>query len=247
MAVLSALFAQRLPTMNWLIGLSTGTAIGLVAWRLGWLTLPGALAAAMVGGAYYAGAGWPGACALITFFITGSLLSRLRDVREGPRSAWQVLANGGVGAAFAASGHTMPAFCAIATACADTWSTEIGMRFGRAPRNVITLRIVAPGASGGVTLAGLVGAAIGASVVAAWDYSPIILAIGFFGSVFDSVLGAVVQGRFRCSVCGCQVEERTHCETAAALAGGVPWIRNDAVNFLTTLVAGFAGWLAAGP
>ncbi|MGH7328781.1 MAG: DUF92 domain-containing protein, partial [Polyangiaceae bacterium] len=116
---------------------------------------------------------------LFAFFVTSVALSyvgrarkqRLESVEKGgPRNAWQVAANGGVAtlcavlAALLTRGSTAPshqayallwAFAgAYAAATADTWSTEVGSAFGGVPRSIASFRRVAPGASGGITLAG---------------------------------------------------------------------------------------------
>lgn len=82
--------------------------IGALGHRLGWLTLDGAIAAAVVGGCIFGFAGWQGAVVLLLFFVSSSLLSRLnREEAHGadsqpkksqPRNARQVLANGAVAA-----------------------------------------------------------------------------------------------------------------------------------------------------
>ena len=73
--------------------------IAFLAWRAKALTVWGAVAAALVGFCHLAFAGWPGAEALLLFFGTSTLLSRLGKQRKatlgfekgGPRDAWQVL------------------------------------------------------------------------------------------------------------------------------------------------------------
>ncbi len=61
--------------------------IGALGHRLGWLTLDGAIAAAVVGGCIFGFAGWQGAVVLLLFFVSSSLLSRLnREEAHGADS-----------------------------------------------------------------------------------------------------------------------------------------------------------------
>lgn len=153
-----------------LAGAVLAAAIALAAWRAHALTSGGALAAFAVGTITFGAGGVPFAAVLLAFFVSSVALSRLgrarkRDLvdigKSGPRDARQVLANGGI-----------PTLCAVlfalthdarwswafagayAAATADTWATEIGTLVRQPPRSIFTLRPVATGLSGGITLAG---------------------------------------------------------------------------------------------
>jgi uncharacterized protein (TIGR00297 family) len=170
------------------------------------------------------------------------------------RDAWQVLANGSVAAACAAAyGFThspvlAAAFAgAFAAAAADTWGTEIGTLARNAPRSIVTMRKVAAGLSGGVTLTGTLAEIAGALAVAftAWaaGIAPwwIAGAAGFAGALVDSVAGATVQALRYCSRCDRLCETDPHvCGSSTAIVRGFPAINNDAVNFLATLTGAAA-------
>jgi uncharacterized protein (TIGR00297 family) len=153
-----------------LAGAVLAAAIALAARRAHALTTGGALAAFAVGTITFGAGGVPFAAVLLAFFVSSVALSRLgrarkRDLvdigKSGPRDARQVLANGGI-----------PTLCAVlfavthdarwgwtfagayAAATADTWATEIGTLMRQPPRSIFTLRPVATGLSGGITLAG---------------------------------------------------------------------------------------------
>jgi uncharacterized protein (TIGR00297 family) len=144
--------------------------------------------------------------ALIAFFVSGSLLSRIKseagqraDRRTGKgqtRDAAQVLANGGVAAACALVSAIVPAgdagywtagaIGALAVAAADTWATEIGGLSKNPPRSIATWKRVFPGESGGVTGYGTIASFIGGAVVgcigssfAAPQIAPQTIFIGF--------------------------------------------------------------------
>ncbi len=114
---------------------------------------------------------------------------QLTDIgKGGARDAWQVLANGGVATLCAVRASTrittpglegdaadgasltepwIAAFAgAYAAATADTWGTEIGTLVRGRPHSILTLKPIATGLSGGVTLAGSAAEAAGALWIA---------------------------------------------------------------------------------
>jgi uncharacterized membrane protein len=117
------------------------------------------------------------------------------------------------------------------------------MRAGRTPRSILTLRRVAPGTSGGVTLAGILGAlAVGLSFVLGSQHARqrrffAAMASGLAGCVLDSVLGATLQALYRCPACDVVLESPRHaaCGAQATLVRGWPSINNDAVNAIATV------------
>src|SRR5262249_36104267 len=92
----------------------------------------------------------------------------------------------------------------VATAAADTCSSEVGKAYGRRTFLITTLRPVPPGTEGAIsaegTAAGLLGAAAIAAVgLAVGLYSPaagsLVAAAGLLGSLAESVLGTVAEKR----------------------------------------------------
>lgn len=124
------------------------------------LTRDGALGAVVVGASVFGLGGWQPSLLMVVFFFTSSLLPRVlgRARQSERRHFWQVMANGGtptlaVWLAFLAPALAERAWLAyiasLACATGDTWATEIGMRFGRQPRLILTGAPVPPGTSGG--------------------------------------------------------------------------------------------------
>jgi uncharacterized protein (TIGR00297 family) len=228
------------------------------------LAASGVPAAWAVGASTLWTAGWSGGAILFAFFVPSSVISRLRvapvstlDAKGDRRDGWQVLANGGFPALGAACASTTEAAVVVlaaglAAAAADTWATGVGIHSRSHPRHLVTGRIVPAGTSGGVTLLGTIGALGGASLVAltAWPllgprWFGGLIGIGMTGMVIDSVLGATIQGRFRCPGCDQPSEKRIHrCGARTEHVGGLRWISNDGVNALATGLATAAGWLA---
>lgn len=176
--------------LDWLIGAVCAGLIAVLAYKKQWLSGSGAYAAAIMGTIYY-GAGnllWFGL--LILFFISGSLLSKMKGERKrkleqdyaktSRRDAGQVFANGGLGMVLCLGNAIIPhpawvlAFVGVmATVTADTWATEWGSLSRKPPRSVLNGRVLEAGASGGVSVRGTLAAAIGALLigVAAWAFS----------------------------------------------------------------------------
>ena len=249
-------------------GFALAGGIALAARRTRSLSPSGALVAVVVGTVCIA-AGWSWGILLIAFFLTSSALSRWRgDVKArrtammvakgGERDARQVLANGGVFAAFAGLTLTAPSEAwlvvgagALAAATADTWATEIGSLSSVPPRSIVSGQRVVPGTSGGVTVLGSAASIAGAGFIAAlawmvgWPAAATLGAVagGVAGSLADSMVGATLQARRWCPECSVGTERPEHsCGTATVHAGGLRWLDNDGVNVL----AGGVGALVAG-
>jgi uncharacterized protein (TIGR00297 family) len=252
------------PLTNFDIGIVAAAAIAFAAYRVRALSGGGALAAWAVGAATFGGLGTPGAAILLAFFVSSVALSRWRGTEKrtklvdigktgGARDAAQVLANGGVAAACAIAALFDPRFAvafaaAFAAATADTWGTEVGTLARRRPRSILTLRPIATGLSGGVSLPGSVAEIAGALLIAAVAFAAGIHAFapiaagGVAGALCDSVLGASAQALRWCPQCKRPCETEPHiCGANTTPLRGIPAFGNDAVNFCATLAAASIG------
>jgi len=250
-----------------IIGAVAATLVAFLAYRAKSLSAGGGVAATIVGTIAVA-AGWSWGALVVVYFVSASALSRFHSAertervggvidKDGPRDGRQVLANGGAFALAAIGWIVSPdplwqslAVAALAASAADTWATEIGTLARATPRSLVDWRIVPPGTSGGVTLqgsfAGLAGAALVALVawLLRWPASAVAAAIigGAAGCLLDSWLGATIQSRRRCEVCGKATEMRVHfCGNSTRHVGGWRWLDNDAVNALSTLGGALVG------
>jgi uncharacterized protein (TIGR00297 family) len=180
--------------------------------------------------------------------------------KGGARDAWQVIANGGLGGLLLICWYIHPhpvwflLFAAsLAAATADTWATEIGTLSRRNPRSIVTFKPVPAGTSGGISLIGTLGSVLGSLVLAAacWLVSPhhsqsimngraflLVFAAGVAASLFDSLLGATLQAKFRCPVCSKVTEKEHHCRgQRTEFIQGVHWMNNDRVNMAAAAFA----------
>jgi uncharacterized protein (TIGR00297 family) len=222
----------------------------------------------MVAWVVLTGAGFRGLALLALFVVSGSVLvqtsSGKRQTGNGGsepgrfpfrvsrfpprRRAIQVLANGWTAALGSALVPLSPelgwALLAggLATAQADTWATEIGLRSPRPPTLLTTGGAVARGTSGATTptgtAAGLAGATVlgGAAAALTRDLrlGLVASACGTAGMLVDSLLGATAQAAYRCAVCHAPSERARHCGAPARLVGGHRWVSNDLVNAVAT-------------
>ncbi len=253
------------------LGLVLSFGISGVAYRLEALDRSGWLGAVLVGTAVFGFGGWPWAFLLLAFFISSSALTHYRAGRKagvaqefakgGRRDLGQALANGGVGALLALlwALSSYPALWwafagSLAAATADTLATEVGLLSPRLPRRILDGRPVPPGTSGAISLEGTAAAGIGALGIGffALLLSPVggslghaffVGMAGLLAALFDSLLGATIQGIHWCDRCGKETERPVHsCGQRARRWRGWPWLTNDGVNALAAL----AGALLAG-
>jgi uncharacterized protein (TIGR00297 family) len=208
------------------------------------LTLAGSITGAFIGFIIYKGTGITGIVMLTSFFMIASWATGWQahqkenigaaEKHSGPRTAAQVLANGGTAALISGITWVMPQYASmlqvmvagsIAAATADTLSSELGTIYGRRFYNIITLKKDTRGLDGVVslegTLIGLAGAALIAAIYAlsfGWSIAFVwIILAGFTGNLVDSLLGALLERK--------------------GLIG------NNTVNFLNTVTGAVVCWL----
>jgi len=141
---------------------------------------------------------------------------------------------------------------AIGFATADTWATDCGQTYPGRPRLLGFGRELPPGLSGGVTLRGTWAACAGAALIAGVGAAGLhggrapwlrFTAIGLVGSLLDSVLGAGLQERRSCAICGRITERPEHCggRTTTSRRG----LSNEGVNLVCSAVCLWLGWMVA--
>jgi uncharacterized protein (TIGR00297 family) len=155
-----------------------------------------------------------------------------------PRDAFQVLANGGITLGLSVLFILYKVWylevlmlISISVACADTLSSEIGMKFGKKTFGILNFKVLPRGVSGGVSLQGFLGALLGAFIIGIFrmDFFWIIVIAGFLGSVLDSVIGLLFQAKYNCDGQISDIESED-------LVSGYRFITNDMVNVLSNII-----------
>ena len=199
---------------------------------------------------------------LLSFLLLSVLIDKIKkklrggsdDItkKTGARDSVQVVANGIVPVIFAllylitGSCIFLIAYITALSECfADTAASGFGM-LSKSAFDVFKMKKVNVGMSGGMSLIGTA-----SSLSAAFILSSIALPFGvidlntwclcalcaFLGAIVDSALGSLVQAKYRCRVCFKITEKEQHCERYTERIAGIGFINNDAVNFISTLVA----------
>ncbi len=250
------LAAPKVPSLPALIAIAAGgaAAVACAAHFARWLTARAAALAWALGIGATAVLGVEALGALLVTFVVATLAGKLPGrTRAGPRDARQVVANGlpaALGVVVAAAGMADVGLAmflgGLSCLGADTCSTELGMRYGGVPRDLLTARPVRSGESGGVTAVGLL-ASLGGGLLApvthlvaagsnarlaAWA-----AAAGVAGGLLDSVIGSRWQHRARVPGDDRIVEPRLGDATNLERVRGLRGLDNDVVNLASGLVA----------
>jgi uncharacterized protein (TIGR00297 family) len=247
----------------WLVGMALNTGLLAIAWLLPkkLLTPAGYLHAWILGVLIWGCLGWQGYAVVMVYFLVGSAVTRIGQERKeaagiaekrsgarGPENVWGSALTGSL-CALAMFGlqQLQPAIATIAipllglayvssfsTKLSDTTASEVGKAYGQRTFLITTLRPVAAGTEGAVSLEGTLAGIVGSLVIAAVGWGVglmpgwgiiICLVAAFLATNVESLIGATLQMR-------------------------IAWLSNELVNIInTTLGAGIAlvlgiGWLA---
>ncbi len=223
---------------SWKVGL--GLVLFLVVGSIGSrkIDVPGGLVGGLIAWLIFLGSGLSGLSLLFVFFVVGSFASHwkmkekarlgLAQEQEGRRSVRHAISNGGVAALCGLTAWLYPEYQSVAqlmlagslaSATADTLSSEMGNIYGKRFVNILTFKLDKRGLDGVISLEGTLFGAVGAVIVGLVfglsQHLPVLIGqvalAGIFGNVVDSVLGASLQRK--------------------------GYMTNDTVNFANTLAA----------
>ncbi len=222
------------------------------------LTKDGIVAASVVGLLIFGFGGLKWAIPLVAFFFLSSILSKMTKSsgvifeKGSRRDAFQVFANGGIPLVLLLiylidknEIFYILYLTALATATADTWATEFGSMKKQKTISIVTLNEIPQGTSGGISLFGTFGGFLGAVLILLsgiyWINSNLlvnsvlIVLFGFLGMFIDSLIGATLQRKNICQVCGKETELNYHCGKPTKFHIGIKFLDNDSVNFLAIM------------
>ena len=207
---------------------------------------------------------------LLSFFVFGILLDKIKkrikslpenvEAKGETRDAFQVFANGLV-AALAAVLYLSSRnriflvgfVAALGEALADTAGSSLGAMAKRA-FDPFRFKSCEGGISGGMSVIGTLSSLVFALVIPLLAFGVGIVniygmliawGVAFLGSLIDSMLGSLLQVKYKCSLCGKITEKPIHCDKRAEKFSGISFIDNDAVNLLSGLASAVISILLA--
>ncbi|MDO7975723.1 DUF92 domain-containing protein [Oceanotoga sp. DSM 15011] len=259
--------------LNFFIGLFFSSIIAIIAYKSNSLTFSGSLCAIFVGTLIYTFGGFYLSIIMISFFVSSSLITKFKKEikndfeklykKTSKRDYTQVLVNSlpaiiySILYFYSKNNMFLVAYGVFfAAANSDTWASELGVLSSHDPINILTLKKMQRGISGGVTLTGLFFSFIGSffiGIVFMIGYIIIfknflVLEIvkmfliitfgGFIGSFLDSLLGILFQSLYIDSM-GVYTEKEFSNGKKNKLVKGYAFFDNNMVNLLSTSFVSF--------
>ena len=252
-----------------ILGFLLNCSVVVLAPKKKLLTLDGAITAFVIGYVFYIVGGIFSWLLLILFFLSSGAIGKIKKyygllnetelvvTEKKGRNAVQVIANSLPALICLLLFHYtnqlyfyIAMVSTIAGATADTWASEIGILSKKTPNSIFTLKPIAPGLSGGVTILGTIASVFGAGFIAssflvffhtkihsatqAVLFGSIIVISGFISSVIDSILGILVQEKFQLQ--NQVITEIKGEEATTILYSGIKGIDNNMVNLITGIL-----------
>jgi uncharacterized protein (TIGR00297 family) len=226
---------------HWAAALLLNTLLIALVQRAPLLTPQGWIHAGILGTVLWGTLGWRGWLAVVAYLALGSAVTKLgfkakqasglaeaRGGCRGPENVWGSALVAAVLAALAplagaqASLLLLGFAASLAAKLADTFGSEIGKRWGRHTLLITTLRPVARGTEGAISLEGTAASVVGSGLMAVVMAGlgvietptalALVTAVGLAATLVESLIGATLQGR-------------------------IGWLSNELVNGLQTLLA----------
>ena len=202
---------------DFIIGLALSFFISYAAYKKESLSISGIILATVYGAGLYLFGGLYFFLAMISFFISSSLLSHFKKTKKskyedgngksGKRDYTQVIANGFPSFLFGLLYYLMGNHLyilgfstALAAANADTWASEIGLLSKKNPISIITWKPIEKGLSGGISLLGTLASLAGSAFISFISLVGYIIRFGFkdyllvyfFLSILGGFLGSII-------------------------------------------------------
>jgi uncharacterized protein (TIGR00297 family) len=219
--------------------------------RKKWLDQSGWWAAFWLAMVLWMSGGWKALSAPVFLLVAGSVGGRLFQATHSSeqRTAKQVFSNGWIGVVlymlYGLTGQTewqVLAWCSFAISVCDTVSSEVGTAVGGKTFNIANFKLMQPGLSGGISVAGTTGGLVALLLLAVCLHFllPVtiiqllwLVATGMAGMLVDSILGSKWQALWKQ---GSGFTETSADGSEAALVKGLSWLDNHWVNFLSNAI-----------
>tara|TARA_B100000900_G_scaffold405416_1_gene414977 strand:+ start:27 stop:1505 length:1479 start_codon:yes stop_codon:yes gene_type:complete len=191
------------------------------------------------------------------FFVLSSSLNLIikkyteRKSKNSRRNIVQVVCNGGVAIIICIYDYFNPNpvniylyAATVAAATSDTWATEFGKLSESKPISVTSFRPIEHGLSGGITMIGIFGSILGASIIGLAAYLLVnaelkfifgVIFTGFLSALLDSLIGDTLQGKYETK--SGEIIENMQSDTT--LISGYKIVDNNLVNLIATLAGPF--------
>ena len=259
-SLLAYFFINYDSAVNYVVPILLTPAVIAFALKKKALTVDGIIAAIVLDIVISLSLGNFGFTLLLAFFGLGIVADKIKrrykksrqniEKRGDYRNYIQVLSNGLMPAicaliyAFTSNRIFIVAFAAsLAEALADTVASGIGAISGKA-YDICRFKPCAPGISGGVSFIGTLSSFVGSLIIAMLTLAfgeanlaeaILITACGFLGAIFDSIMGSLIQVKYKCSVCNSITETTEHCGNTTVKHSGIAFVNNDFVNLMGTI------------
>ena len=251
---------------NYLLPIILSPIIIIFATKKKALTTGGVVMAIILDIAVSVAFGNSGFVILVIYFASAIIVDKIKkryknksrnesDEATDCRNYMQVIANGLVAfvasVAYFFSGKTLfvvPFVASLAESFSDTAASGIGI-FSKTTYDPFRRRFCENGLSGGMSALGTSASLISAFLLSVFAFVIGIPGFGvaelfivafsaFLGAVFDSLLGSLLQVKYKCTVCNSLTEREVHCSEPTVKHSGFELIDNDVVNMLSCAFAG---------
>ena len=239
--------------MNLGISIILSLLLGLISYLKRALTMPALILAVLFSTLITYFGGLTSFIILVVAFL-GSIITKLfhKSKKSNKRKLIQIISNVGIGALsliiykFTSNDLYLLIYASVmAESLADTLASDIGVLSKSEPINILTFKKGERGLSGNISFLGLTSALIGSLLIGTIYYIGmdksitsfiIIILSGFLGSLIDSILGASIQVKYKCTKCKKITERKEHCGKKTNYYKGIKWIDNNLVNLLSNAI-----------
>ena len=209
--------------------------------RFPFLTKKGWIHAGILGTLLLGSVGWNAWGSVCIYLLLGTLVTKIgyknkasrgiAEARGGQRGPENVWGSAATGCSLALLGCFWPDFLnlfmvgfasSFSAKLSDTFSSEIGKRFGKRTFLITTLKPVSPGTEGAISLEGSIAGFLGSfimtmfmlklSIISGLSAAFVVFLAGYLATFLESYIGAIVQNKIK-------------------------WMTNELVNSIQTSIA----------